>query len=198
MVGVTFFAAIALASVYKLTKEPIELSKKNREMSAIRSVLPPFDHLDPKPVEIDNGLETTLVYNAYNKMNNLVGAAVQSSSNNGFNGQIVIIAGFDKNARIVNYQVISQNETPGLGARMADWFKTNFGRQSIIGKNAATANLTVTKDGGEVDAISGATISSRAFLFAIRSAYQAFSSSLGNKTIPDSPASDEKTKAPTK
>jgi electron transport complex protein RnfG len=57
---------------------------------------------------------------------------------------------------------------------MVDWFKTDKGNQSIIGKNPAIANLTVSKDGGEVDAITASTISSRAFLFSVRNAYHAF------------------------
>lgn len=64
---------------------------------------------------------------------------------------------------------------------MVDWFKTDKGNQSIIGKNPAVANLTVSKDGGEVDAITASTISSRAFLFAVRNAYQAFSSNKGDE-----------------
>ena len=55
-----------------------------------------------------------------------------------------------------------------------DWFKTDKNNQSIKGKNPATNNLTVSKDGGEVDAITAATISSRAFLEAVQSAYNAY------------------------
>jgi electron transport complex protein RnfG len=55
---------------------------------------------------------------------------------------------------------------------MTDWFKTGNG--NIIGKNPGKNNLTVTKDGGEVDAITAATISSRAFLNAIATAYNTY------------------------
>jgi len=78
--------------------------------------------------------------------------------------------------------VLEQKETPGLGTKMVDWFKTNKGNQSIIGKNPALANLTVSKDGGEIDAITASTISSRAFLFSIRNAYQAFSANKEEET----------------
>jgi len=172
--GIAIFAAITLASVYTLTKEPISNLERNKRQEAIRYVLPPYDHFDSIPIEMNNGVETTKVYKAYDKNNVFVGAAVESSSNNGYKGHIDIIVGFNREGVIVNYVVLEQNETPGLGAKMVDWFKTKSGKQSIIGKNAGLAHLNVTVDGGEVDAITAATISSRAFLFAVRNAYFEF------------------------
>lgn len=174
LTGIALFAAVTLSSVYTFTKEPIAASKKAKQQNAIKEVLPPFDHLDPNPIEETEGVETTKIFKAYDKSNNFVGAAVEATSNNGFSGKIVIMVGFDKKGGIVNYSVLDQKETPGLGTKMVDWFKTNKGNQSIIGKDMQTANMTVSKDGGEVDAISGATISSRAFLFAVRNAYFAY------------------------
>lgn len=173
--GITLFAAFALASVYTLTVEPIAKSKIAKEQNAIKEVLPPHHHFDQKPIVVIEGVEIIKVYKAFDKNNSFVGAAVESSSNNGFNGHIDIMVGFDKNGTILNYKVLEQNETPGLGTKMVDWFKTNKAQQSIIGKNPSNGNLSVSKDGGEVDAITAATISSRAFLFAVRNAYFAFS-----------------------
>ena len=173
--GIALFAAGTLASVYEFTKAPIEASKVAKQQNAIKEVLPAsFDHL-AEPVNIADGAENIVVHKAYNAKNEFVGAAVESSSNNGFAGKIVIMVGFDKDGNIVNYSVLEQKETPGLGTKMVDWFKTDKGNQSIIGKNPALANLTVSKDGGEVDAITASTISSRAFLFSVRNAYHAFS-----------------------
>lgn len=180
--GITLFAALTLGFMFKLTEGPIEASKTAKQRNAIKEVLPPFDHVDMNPVEINDGVEISKVFNAFDKNNQFIGAAVQSSSNNGFNGKIDVMVGFDRDANIVNYQVLQQNETPGLGAKMLSWFKTDKGKQNIIGKNAASANLTVSKDGGEVDAITAATISSRAFLFAIRNAYLAFSNTQDSKS----------------
>ncbi len=172
--GITLFAALALGSVYSFTKEPIAASKTAKQQNAIKEVLPPgFDHL-AEPVAVEDGDETLIVYKAYNAKNELIGAAVESSSNNGFSGRILVMVGFDKDGNIFNYSVLEQKETPGLGTKMVDWFKTDKGNQNIKGKNGGTANLTVSKDGGEVDAITAATISSRAFLFSIRNAYSAF------------------------
>ena len=176
LTGIVIFAAVTIASVYSLTKDPIDKSQRDKQQAAIRAVLSPYDHFDSIPVEMNNGVETTKVYKAYDKNNVLVGAAVESSSNNGYKGHIDIIVGFNKKGDIVNYTVMDQNETPGLGARMVDWFKTNHAKQSILGKNAATAHLNISADGGEVDAITAATVSSRAFLFAVRNAYFEFKS----------------------
>jgi len=171
---IAIFSAVTIASVYNVTKKPIEHSQLYKRHEAIRAVLPPYDHFDSIPVEMNNGVETTKVYKAYDKNNVLVGAAVESSSNNGYKGHIDIIVGFNKKGVIVNYLVLDQNETLGLGSRMVDWFKTDNARQNIIGKNATVAHLNVSADGGEIDAITAATISSRAFLFAVRNAYFEF------------------------
>lgn len=173
--AISLIAALTLASVFSLTKEPIAASKTAKQQNAIREVLPQtFDHL-AEPQVVDNGDESLTINRAYDKNNQYIGAAIESSSNNGFSGKIVVMVGFDVKANIVNYSVLEQKETPGLGTKMADWFKTPKGNQNILGKNAATANLTVSKDGGEVDAITAATISSRAFLFTIRNAYHVLS-----------------------
>ena len=181
--GIALFAAGTLASVYEFTKAPIVASKVAKQQNAIKEVLPAsFDHL-AEPVKIADGAENIVVHKAYNAKNEFVGAAVESSSNNGFAGKIVIMVGFDKDGNIVNYSVLEQKETPGLGTKMVDWFKTYKGNQSIIGKNPALANLTVSKDGGEVDAITASTISSRAFLFSVRNAYHAFTSNKDDSVV---------------
>lgn len=181
--GIALFAAGTLASVYEFTKGPIAASKIAKQQNAIKEVLPAsFDHL-AEPVKIADGAENIVVYKAYDAKNEFIGAAVESSSNNGFSGKIVIMVGFDKDGNIVNYSVLEQKETPGLGTKMVDWFKTDKGNQSIIGKNPAIANLTVSKDGGEVDAITASTISSRAFLFSVRNAYHAFTSNKDDSVV---------------
>ncbi len=178
LAGISAFAGVTLASVYTLTKDTIKDSQTSKIEEAVRAVLPPYDHVSLKPIELKNGVETTNVYKAYDKNNAMVGAAVESTSNNGYRGTIDIIVGFNTKGVIMNYAVIEQNETPGLGAQMESWFKTNIAHQDIQGKNAGTSNLNVSKDGGEIDGITGATISSRAFLFAVRNAYFAFTSNL--------------------
>jgi len=172
--GIALFAAGTLASMYEFTKEPIAASKIAKQQNAIKEVLPAsFDHL-AEPIELSIGADKLVVYKAYDAKNEFIGAAVESPSNNGFSGKITIMVGFNNVGEIVNYSVLEQKETPGLGTKMVDWFKTNKAKQSIIGKNPAETNLTVSKDGGDIDAITASTISSRAFLSTIRNAYDAF------------------------
>ena len=180
LLGITLFSAFTLGSMYTLTKAPIEASKKAKQTNAIKMVLPPFEKIaEAEAVEVD-GEGSFNVYKAYDKNDKFVGAAVESSSKNGFSGDIRIMIGFDVAGNIVDYSVLEQKETPGLGTKMVDWFKTDKAKQNIKGKNPATSNMTVNKDGGDVDAITAATISSRAFLEAVRVAYKAYA---GNKDV---------------
>ena len=75
---------------------------------------------------------------------------------------------------IIDYIVLEHKETPGLGTKMDDWFKSDRGNRSIIGKNPGKNKLIVNKDGGEVDAITAATVTSRAFLHAVEVAYNTY------------------------
>lgn len=171
---IAVFAAVTLASVYALTKDPIAASKLSKQQNAIRDVLPAFERLDDaEKVALETG-DSLNVYRAYVKDEKFVGAAVESFSRNGYSGDIRLMIGFDVKGNIVNYTVLEQKETPGLGTKIVDWFKTEIRNQNIIGKNPSKNKLTVSKDGGEIDAITAATISSRAFLEAVRKAYNAY------------------------
>lgn len=187
LTSITLFAAMALGSVYKLTKEPIEASKKAKQENAIKEVLPPFDRLDEVEVVSIEGLEDPFYVNKAYLGDEFVGAAVQSYSKNAFSGEIKVMVGFDKEGNIFNYSVLEQKETPGLGTKMVDWFKTEKGNQDIRGLNGATNNLTVSKAGGEVDAITAATISSKAFLESVRFAYSAYSQNYDGLTSASTP-----------
>lgn len=166
---IALVAAAALGGMYLLTKEPIEKAKQEKQTAAINSVLPQIDGIRLAEPEVQEGYT---IYRAY-VGDSLAGAAVETSSN-GFGGVIRLMVGFDTEGNIVNYEVLEHAETPGLGSHMGVWFKTDKNQQSIIGKNPAATKLIVSKDGGDVDAITAATISSRAFLSAVQSAYDAF------------------------
>lgn len=165
---IALVAAGALGAVYLLTKEPIAQQQQEKQNSAVGSVLPDVEGRligDAKEV---NGF---IVHEAY-VADSLIGVAVETESN-GFGGAIRLMVGFDAEGNIVNYEVLEQQETPGLGTHIVEWFKTDKNRQSVLGLNPRVANLTVSKDGGDVDAITAATISSRAFLKAVQDAFNA-------------------------
>lgn len=149
-----------LAGVYELTKADIALADKNKQENALKGVLPEFDTIKTDSI---NGAP---VFKAF-KDGVYVGAAT-ITSDLGFSDQIVVMVGIDNAKNIVNYEVLSQKETPGLGTKCVDWFK-----EQINGKSIST-DFKVTKDGGDVDAITAATITSRAFLEAVRKAENNF------------------------
>ena len=171
---ITVITGALLGYVYNITKEPIALSKKLKQEMAVKDVAPEFDNapIDEQYTVTVNDLELK-VFPA-KKDGKTVGAAVESKTKKGFSGEISVMVGFNADGTIRNYRVLSHAETPGLGSKMEEWFRADKGDQSVLGKNRASDHLTVKKDGGSVDAITAATISSRAFLDAIANAYAAY------------------------
>lgn len=170
---VSAIAALSLGGVYVVTKEPIALAKKKKLEAAIKSVMPEFDSITTKMVADVNGGDSLTFYIA--SMNNeVLGAAVKTYTMNGFSGKIELLVGFLNNGTINNTAVLMHKETPGLGDKM-DIKKSKFPIQ-FEGKNPANFILKVTKDKGDVDAITAATISSRAFCEAVKRGYDAFES----------------------
>lgn len=107
------------------------------------------------------------------------GTAVQSTDPNGFGGSLSVLVGFNDNGDILGYTILETAETPGLGAKADTWFQKEDnggkgGKACIVGLNPQSANLTVSNDGGDVDAITASTITSRAFLRAIQQAYNTY------------------------
>ena len=164
---IALVAAAMLSGIYLLTQESIEQQKAEKQLAAISAVLPAYERIaDPETVQ---GLT---VHKAYTG-DTFVGAAVETESN-GFGGKIRLMVGFDNDSHITGYEVLEQTETPGLGTHIVEWFKNaDKAGQNIIGRKA-TGAMTVSKDGGDVDAITAATISSRAFLEAVNKAYEAY------------------------
>lgn len=161
-------ASAALGYVYEFTKEPIELTRLNKKLDAIKMVVPEFnnnpnDDMFLLPTGEGDSLE---IYPAQ-KDSVIVGYAVKTYTNKGFSGYIGIMAGFRPDGSIVNITVLEHKETPGLGNKMTEpSFKEQFN-----GQNPSSFPLKVKKDGGPVDAITAATISSRAFCDAVQKAY---------------------------
>lgn len=144
---ISMVAAGALAGVYMLTLGNIEAQKKAKQEAAKLAVL--------------NGQD---------------GVAIETSVD-GFGGPFRVMVGFDADGNILGYEVLEHQETPGLGSHIEHWFKhADKPNQNIIGRKA-DGKFAVSKDGGEIDAITAATISSRAFLKAINQAYAEFKGS---------------------
>ncbi len=170
---VSAVAALALGAVYNVTKEPIALAKQKKLEAAIKTVLPVFDNIKTIKVGLGDG-EDSLVYYIASKNDKIIGTAIKTWTMKGFSGKIEIMVGLLNDGTINNTAVVSHKETPGLGDKM-DVAKDDFPLQ-FMGKNPATYNLLVTKDGGDVDAITAATITSRAFSDAVQRAYDSYKS----------------------
>jgi len=169
---VTMGVSTLLGGVYILTYESIEAAKKNEVNAAIASVVPAFDN-DPSTEMIEQNVDgkKVKVYPAL-KEGEPVGYAIESFTTQGFSGLIVLMIGFLPDGSIYNTAVVSHAETPGLGDKM-EQKKANWSLQ-FNGKHPDTFKLAVKKDGGDVDAITASTITSRAFCDAVELAYKAF------------------------
>lgn len=169
---ITIISGFSLGYVNELTVGPIEKGKIERKVNALKVVLPAFDNNPVEQVLLiksEFAKDSVEVYPAFEN-NEFVGAAVIGSTEKGFSGLIKIMVGFKPDGTIQNIEVLEQKETPGLGTKMKDEkFLSQF-----RDKNPSNFNLKVSKDGGEVDALTGATITSRAFGEAVQMAYNEF------------------------
>lgn len=179
LTSVAVIAGFLLGYVNKLTEEPIAQANAKALNDGIALVVPGFDN-DPTahPDTIDLDGKNYIIYKA-TKGGNFIGAAIEATEN-GFGGVMKVLVGFDIEGKVIDYKLLQQSETPGLGTKAADWFKKG-GKGDIIGKNPGDKPLTVSKDGGDIDAITASTISSRAFLKAINAAYAAYAKQNGER-----------------
>ena len=165
-----------LAWVNSLTAAPIQQQKDQALADGIKTVMQADDIVVAKTDTVrqndSRGKELTyIVYQTQDAEGNNLGAAVQSAAN-GFGGDLKVLVGFNPQGEILGYTLLEHAETPGLGAKADKWFQQGQ-KGDIIGKSPKEP-LTVSKDGGQVDAITASTITSRAFLLAVNNAYNAY------------------------
>lgn len=198
---ITTVAATTLGYIFKLTEGPINEARQQKQQEAIQMVVPEFDN---NPVEemykIPANDDDSLNVFPAKKDGENVGVAIESVSHKGYGGDVTIMVGLLPDGTINNYQVLEHKETPGLGTKMDEWFKpseeseggsaagnpafnwlfgidsdVSDGQTSIVGIDPENTELKVSADGGDIDAITAATISSRAFLDAVQKAWSAYS-----------------------
>ena len=177
LTGVTAISVALLAYVNELTKGPIAEANAKTLNKALKQVLPEFTN---NPVgesdtifsEKDGKKVVDFIVYPAKKGEEWVGSAVESKAM-GFGGELKVLVGFDAEGKIYNYSLLAHAETPGLGSKAADWFKEG-NKGSIKGMSPGEGELKVSKDGGQVDAITASTITSRAFLNAVNKAYEAY------------------------
>lgn len=169
---ITLIAGISLGFINNITKGPKAKAKLERKVNALKQVLPEFNNdvvSGVKLIKLENVKDSTEIYQATFD-GEKSGTAVIGSTEKGFSGLIKIMVGFKPDGSINNISVLEQKETPGLGTKIKD---EKFLKQ-FRGKNPSSFNLKTKKDGGQVDALTGATITTRAFGEATQQAYDVF------------------------
>jgi electron transport complex protein RnfG len=159
LVIIAAFSSVLISYVYTLTKPKIENIKKEAMINAAKNVLPIADEINLK----DNFFEAI-------KDGEIVGYAFKTESNSGYNGFIEILMGIDSECKITGFEIMQHGETPGLG----DQAKKDFFKKQFISKSLSTFNFKVKQDGGNVDAITAATITSRAVTGALKQGLEKF------------------------
>ena len=176
LTGVAVIMGAVLAYVNDLTSGPISEQKEKALSDGIKAVMGSDEIVVAKTDTVRQndakGKELAyIIYQAQDANGQDLGAAVESTTS-GFGGNLKVLVGFAPDGNILGYTLLEHAETPGLGAKADKWFQKGE-KGDIIGKNPQEP-LTVSKDGGQVDAITASTITSRAFLLAVNNAYSAY------------------------
>ena len=178
--SITLIASAGVGAVNMITADAIAEAKAIATKQAIANVLPEFDSSEQSEQTID---DMPIKIHTAPKGDDVVGYAVESMTKDGFGGVIRMMVGFTTDGKINNVNVLEQAETPGLGTKMCD--EGNALLSSIQGRNSWEVVFKVKKDGGELDALTAATISSRAYYNAVARAYQAYAVAAGAKAEAD-------------
>ncbi len=179
--SITLIASAGVGAVNMITADAIAEANALATKQAVENVLPQFESNETDDMVIDD--MAIKIYTAKSG-EDIVGYAVESMTKNGFGGVIRLMVGFSPEGKILNVNVLSQAETPGLGTKMCD--ESNALISSIQDKDPDDMSFSVKKDGGELDALTAATISSRAYYEAVERANEAFEVVSGAKSAPDS------------
>ncbi|MBR0527522.1 MAG: RnfABCDGE type electron transport complex subunit G [Prevotella sp.] len=178
LVGVSLVMGGLLAWVNHVTEGPIALQAEKALALGIKTVMggEKLTVVASDTIRQDMGGKEAVfvVHKTQDSHQRPLGVAVESTTM-GFGGDLKVLVGFDDNGKVLGYTLLQHAETPGLGAKADKWFLEGS-KGNIVGKCPGDKPLQVTKDGGEVDAITASTITSRAFLLAVNQAYEAYQS----------------------
>ena len=164
LTAVCLICSAVVGVAYAVTAEPIEAAAQAKTTASIAAVLPEFSGTPERGSISVNGTDYT-----YYKADGAGFAIISGTS--GFGGALTLMVGIDDGGRIHNTTVLSHSETPGLGAKCTtdEHFISQF-----RGFDPAVKSLTVKKDGGDLDAITASTITSRAYALAVSNAVNVF------------------------
>lgn len=173
LTAITLISGLALATVYQITKQPIAQAEAAAELAAYEGVFPEatFETLapasfDPVAAGVADGEGVTVeAVAAARRDGQTVGYALKVTSPNAYGGNITVAVGVATDGSLTGISVISQSETAGLGAKcaaadFADQFRGITGGTVVFTKTGKSAP-------NEIDALSGATITTRAVTAAV-------------------------------
>lgn len=176
---ITLLAGIMLGYVHELTKDPIAKQKEKEVQEACKAVFSNaerFDVLKEGVSEtlsaslLENGVKIGTIYTAKNGNDETLGYVVESTSSRGYGGNIVLYLGITKDGVLNDISILEISETPGLGMRAQDVLVPQFHDQAVD-------HFEYTKTGktaeNEIDAISGATITTKAVTNAVNGGLEA-------------------------
>ena len=164
-------AGILLAITEEITAPKIAANKKALLEQARKEVLPQAASFSQNEFKAENG-QSSLTYSAgFDQQGNMTGVVVNVYPK-GYAGAIEMVVGMSKEGKISGVKILSQKETPGLGTKLADPVFMEPFKKLVESKDQP--NFMVKQDGGDVDAITAATISSRAFCAGIRNSIDIF------------------------
>ena len=179
--AITLIAGLLLGFVYELTKEPIRQQEEKAVQEACQAVFADAEHFeeldaytpsaDTAQKLADTGITIGTVYEAQDASGTQLGYVIQTTTSEGYGGNIVLYVGIRLDGTVNDISILSISETPGLGMRATE---AKF-QEQYVGKN--TDKFYVSKDGGEgepIDAISGATITTKAVTNAVNGSLLAF------------------------
>ena len=173
---ITLGAGLLLSLVEAVTREPIAEQHRLQTLRALQTVLPSFNNSpDADTVKLvvgpdKKGGEQRRTFYRGRQDGALTGVAFTVVAPDGYSGDISIMVGVDPDGKVAGVEILSSNETPGLGDKInSDSFKSQF-----KGKTLEGYDWRVKKDGGDFDQITGATISPRAVVKAVHLGLQFF------------------------
>lgn len=180
--GITLVASAGVGVVNMITEEPIEQSKASASTLAVRQVLPEFASVEAADTLSDwrnneiAAAKFVIVHKALDADGKIVGYAIEAPNmtENAFNGNIRLMVGFTADGSLYNINVLEQAETPGLGTNMAVEDNPLISSFRKFADRMSEVKFKVKKDGGDVDALTAATISSRAYVNAVECAWEAY------------------------
>jgi len=164
---ITAVMALLLAMVYGVTKEPIAEAKRLDKQQKLAAVMPAFAN---DPLELEQVLSDSVTLYTGTVEGGVNGYGITSSVKTGYSGYFSIVFGMTPDGTIERVRLLESFETPGLGSKAGE---SPFIDQ-FDGKHGDSFDFQVIKDGGQIDAVTGATITSRAVCDALTEGLEAF------------------------